>query len=223
MAERRPHARRGRVPDRARAALRPAAARAARRAARAGAAAARRRAARLPAGDAGRPRGRLAGRAGAGRAPGPPRRDHRPGRPEDGDQRAQLGREDVHGRLRGLELAHLAELHRGPGQPDRRARADDHARYRREAVPPERGDGDAARAAARLAPRGAPLRGRRRADLGEPVRLRPLLLPQPRARRHVLLPAEARVAPRGAALERRLRLGAGRARRRRRGRSRRPS
>ena len=106
-----------------------------------------------------------------------------------------------------------AELHRGPGQPHRRARAHDHAGYRREAVLAERRDGDAARAAARLAPRGAALRGRRRADLGEPVRLRPLLLPQPRARRHLVLPAEARVAPRGAALERRLRLGAGRARR----------
>ena len=135
-------------------------------------------------GDGARPRGRLARRAGPGRAAGPPRRDHRPGRPEDGDQRAQLGREDVHGRLRGLELADLAELHRGPGQPDRRARADDHARHRREAVQPERGGRDAARAPARLAPRGAALRGRRRADLGEPVRLRPLLLPQPRPRRH---------------------------------------
>ena len=31
-----------------------------------------------------------------------------PRRPEDGDQRAQLGREDVHGRLRGLELADVA-------------------------------------------------------------------------------------------------------------------
>ena len=162
----------------------PRRARAARGAAGAGAAAARRRAARLPAGDDGRPRGRLAGRAGARRAAGPPGRDHRPGRPEDGDQRAQLGREDVHGRLRGLELADLGELHRGPGQPHRRARADDLAGHGREAVLAERRDRDAARAPARLAPRGAALRGRRRADLGEPVRLRPLLLPQPRARRH---------------------------------------
>ena len=95
--------------------------------------------------------------------------------------------------------------------------------YRGEAVLPERRDRDAARAAARLASRGAALPGRRGADLGEPLRLRPLLLPQPRARRHLVLPAEARVASRGAALERRLRLGAGRARRARRGRSRRPS
>ena len=45
----------------------------------------------------------------------------------------------------------------------------------------ERRDRDAARPPARLAPRRAALRGRRRADLGEPLRLRPLLLPQPRA------------------------------------------
>ena len=88
---------------------------------------------------------------------------------------------------------------------------------------PERGDGDPARAAARLAPRGAALRGRRRADLGEPLRLRALLLPQPRPRRPLVLPAEARVAPGGAALERRLRLGAGASSACRAGRSRRPS
>ena len=76
-----------------------------------------------------------------------------------------------------------------------------------------RRSGGAVRAAARLAPRGAPLRGRRRADVGVAVRLRPLLLPQPRPQRPLLLPAEARVAPRGAALERRLRLVAGAARR----------
>ena len=43
------------------------------------------------------------------------------------------------------------------------------------------------------------------------------------AERALLLPAEARVAPRGAALERRLHLDAGAARGRRAGRSRRPS
>ena len=77
----------------------------------------------------------------------------------------------------------------------------------------ERRGGNAARPPARLAPRRAALRGRRRAGRGRPLRLRPLLPPQPRARRPLLLPAEARVAPRGAALERRLPLGAGRARR----------
>ena len=34
---------------------------------------------------------------------GPPRRDHRAGRPQDGHQRAELRRERLHGRLRGLE------------------------------------------------------------------------------------------------------------------------
>ena len=46
----------------------------------------------------------------------PPLRDHRPGRPEDDDQRAQLGRAGLHGRLRGLALADLAERGRGPAE-----------------------------------------------------------------------------------------------------------
>ena len=126
----------------------------------------RRRAARLPPRDARRPRGRLADRAVPGRDRRPPGRDHRAGRPQDGDQRAQLGRAGVHGRLRGLELAHLGELHRRAAQSDRRARAHDRARHRREAVHARGRRGGAVRAAARLAPRGAPLRGRRRADSG---------------------------------------------------------
>ena len=72
-----------------------------------------------------------------------------PGRPEDGDQRAQLGRAGVHGRLRGLELADLGQLHRRAAQPDRRARADDLARHRREAVRARRRSRGAVRAAAR--------------------------------------------------------------------------
>ena len=44
---------------------------------------------------------RLARRAGAAGPPRPPGRDHRPGRPQDDDQRAQLGRARLHGRLRG--------------------------------------------------------------------------------------------------------------------------
>ena len=146
-----------------------------------------------------------------------------PGRPEDGDQRAQLGCAGVHGRLRGLELAHLVQLHRRPAEPDRRARADDLARYRREAVRARRRPGGVVRAAARLASRGAALPRRRRADVGVAVRLRPLLLPQPRPERPLPLPPEARVAPRGAPLERRLHLVAGAARGGRRERSRRPS
>jgi DNA-binding transcriptional regulator YhcF (GntR family) len=55
------------------------------------------------------------GRAGAGRPADRRGRDHRAGRPQDGDQRPQLGREGVHGRLRGRELADLGEHDRRPG------------------------------------------------------------------------------------------------------------
>ena len=157
---------------------------------------------------------RLADRAVPGRDRRPPGRDHGAGRPEDGHQRAQLGREGVHGRLRGRQLAHVGELHRGAAQPHRRARADDRARHRREALHARARPGGALRAPARLAPRGAPLRGRRRSVLRLALRLRALLLPQPRAKRALLLPAEARVAPRGAALERRLHVVGGATRRR---------
>ena len=77
----------------------------------------RRRAARLPPRDRGDPRRRLEGRAAAGRPPGPPRRDHRPGRPQDGHQRAQLRRVLLHGRLRGRHHADLGQPGRGPAQP----------------------------------------------------------------------------------------------------------
>ena len=83
----------------------------------------------------------------------PPRRDHRPGRPQDGDQRAQLRREGLHGRLRGRELADLGERDRGPAQPHRRGRPDDPARARaRSSYELNDEIGDAARAPARLAP-----------------------------------------------------------------------
>ena len=64
--------------------------------------------------------------------------------------------------------------------------------------------------AARLAPRRAPCAGRRRADVGLAVRLRPLRLPQRQAADGQgldagLLPAQAREPSRGAAVERRLR------------------
>ena len=106
----------------------------------------------------------------------------------------------------------MGELHRGPAEPHRRARAHDRARHGREALHAERRGRGPVRAAARLAPRGAALRGRRAADVGLALRLRPLLPPQPRAERALLLPAEARVTHGGAALERRLRLDAGAAR-----------
>ena len=50
------------------------------------------RAARLPGRDARDPRGRLDGRAGPARPAGPPGGDHRPDRPQDDHQRAELGR-----------------------------------------------------------------------------------------------------------------------------------
>src|SRR5207245_10922970 len=53
-----------------------------------------------------------------------PRGDHRPDRPQDADQRAQLGREGLHGRLRGRELADLGERRLRPAEPDRGDRAD---------------------------------------------------------------------------------------------------
>ena len=57
-------------------------------------------------------------------------------------------------------------------------RRDDLARDAGQGVPAQRGDRDAPRPAARLAPAGAARARRRRAGLGQPVRLRPLLLPQ---------------------------------------------
>ena len=211
------------VPDRPPARVRRPAPRAPRAPRGAARPAGRRRAARLPRGDGRRARRRLADRAVPGRDRRPSRRDHRPGRPQDGDQRAQLGREGLHGRLRGRELPHLGELHLRPAEPHGCARADDLARHGREAVLVERRGRRALRPPARLASRGAPLRGRRRRDVRLAVRLRPLLPPEPRAQRAVLLPPEARVAPRGEALERRLRLRTGARSASRRGRSRRPS
>ena len=132
--DRRPHRRGPQLPRRPPARVRGARGRAARAAGGAARAPPCRRAAGLPARDGGDPRRRLARRADAGRDRRPARRDHGAGRPEDGDQRAQLGRAGVHGGLRGLELADLGQLHRRAAQPDRRARADDLARHRREAV-----------------------------------------------------------------------------------------
>ena len=43
-----------------------------------------------------------------------------PGRPQDGDQRAELGREGVHGRLRGRELPRPGRTASRAGEPDRR-------------------------------------------------------------------------------------------------------
>ena len=135
-------------------------------------------------------------------------------------------RRRLHGRLRGLAVADV-------GQRGRRASATCIDAVRRtlaftspegKALRARRQARDAAGAAARLAPDREARDVRRRADVGEPVRLRPLLLPQraraARARqRPVLLPAEDGEPPRGAAVERRLRRRAGGARRCRAARS----
>ena len=55
----------------------------------------------FPAETARHPRRRLDGGAAAQGSARPPRRDHRPDRPQDGDQRAQLRRQRLHGRFRG--------------------------------------------------------------------------------------------------------------------------
>ena len=169
------------------------------------------------------------GRTRAARPAGPPRRDHRPHRPQDGDQRAQQRRAVLHGRPRGFERPDVVEHGRRPGEPRRRRPSHDRAhRPGRARVPARRPSGDAARPSPRLAPARTPPARRRLAGLGEPVRLRARVRPQ-RARaaraRHgaLLLPAEARGPPRGAPVERRLRLGAGPARDRRAARSARPS
>jgi hypothetical protein len=66
-------------------------------------------AARIPGRDEGRAAGRLAGGPagpGPGRSPG---RDHRPGRSQAGQQRTDLWREDLHGRLRGQQHADVRQ------------------------------------------------------------------------------------------------------------------
>src|SRR3546814_15199183 len=55
------------------------------------------------------PRRRLAGGADTGRISRSPGRDYRPGRTEDGDQRAPLRRTRVHGRFRGLHGTGMAQ------------------------------------------------------------------------------------------------------------------
>ena len=101
--------------------------RAARPARRADAGDRRRRRPRLPRGDPGDPRGRLVAGRRAGARPGrPPGRDHRPDRPEDDDQRAQLRRQGLARRPRGRQHPAVGERGRRPAQPARR----DHRQHR---------------------------------------------------------------------------------------------
>jgi hypothetical protein len=164
-----------------------------------------RRAARFPARDRGHPRRRLEGRADPGRPAGPPRRDHRAGRAQDDHQRAELRREDLHGRLRGFELADL-------GQPDRRARAIcatrcggtiDFTTPEGKAYRLNEQDRDADRPSARLAPRRGACDGRRRADLRLAVRLRPVPLPQRQASCSNAAAARTSTCPSSRAISRR--------------------
>ena len=118
---------------------------------------------------------RAAGRRRAARRlPRPARRDHRADRPQARHQRAQLGREGLHGRLRGRELPHLGQPGRRAREPRRRDRGHDRVHeLGGQGVPARRRDRDAARPPARLAPaREAPDDGRR-GGLGLAHRLRP--------------------------------------------------
>ena len=138
---------------------------------------------------------------------GPPRRDHRPDRPQDGDQRAELGREGLARRPGGCHEPHLGERHRGAADAARR----DPRRRSSSRAPRARSTGSRAAETPTIVmrPRGWHLvekhlqfhdrAGRRDARVGLARRLRAVLLPQ-RAGAHrgrprpVLLPAEARVA-----------------------------
>ena len=115
------------------------------------------------AGDGARPRGDWRVAPLPDRPARPPRGDHRPGRPQDDHQRAQLGRERLHGRLRGLELAHLGQLI--AGQLNLRDAVRAHASLRRR---PETGksyrSNDEARRADRAPARLAPAREARHAS-----------------------------------------------------------
>ncbi len=119
----------------------------------------------------------------------------------------------LHGRLRGRQLADVAQLRRRPGEPRRRGRRTIELRDAREG--PTRSTTRSPMLIVR--PRGWHLVERHALVDGEPMsgvalRLRPLPLPQrPREllaqrQRPVPLPAEARGPPRGAPVERGLRL-----------------
>jgi hypothetical protein len=154
--------------------------------------------------------GRLEDRADSAGAGMPPRRDHRPGRAQDGHQRLELGRRQLHDRLRGFEHAELGQPDHRPDQHARRRAPHDLAGTERQDLQAERQDRDPGRAPARLAPRRKARAGRRQAHLGRHLRLRAVHVPQREGaagarRRPVLLPAEDGIAPRSAPVERHLR------------------
>ncbi len=146
----------------------------------------------------------------------PPHRDHRPDRPQDGDQRAELRGQCLHGRFRGRDHAVLGQSDRGPGQFVRCGAADHRLRRSRDrpALRAEQQDCGSVRAPARLASAGKAPAGRWRADVGRAVRFRPVLFPQRQGiggarHRPLFLSAEDRKPSRGAAVERGVRACAG--------------
>ena len=160
-------------------------------------------------------------RAGSRRHPRPPRRDHRPGRPQDDHQRAQLA-----ARTCSWRTSRTPTRRAGTTTSQGHVNLRDAIRRRIDFIVARRQGLQArtrrprccscARAAGTCRRSTCSIDGA--ADLRRHLRLRAVLLPQregaARARqRPVLLPAEAREPPRGAAVERHLRDGAGRARR----------
>ena len=140
----------------------------------------------------------LAGRAARARPGRPAGRDHRPDRPQDDDQRAQLRGQGLAGRLRGRQHSAVGEHDRGPAQPQGRPRPDDrlHLRGGEELrARPRRHPGHHRGQAARLAPGREAHPDRRAAGVRQPDRLRPLhgrvrAAPAGQGQGPVLLPAE---------------------------------
>ena len=139
----------------------------------------------------------------------PPGGDHRAGRAQDDDQRAQFRAPRSSWRT-----SRTRSPRPGPTWWPGQLNCMDAVRRTLEYTSPEgkryrsgRAARDAGGPAAGMAPRREARAGGRRARAGQPVRFRPLLLSQrPRAagprQRAVLLPAQAGEPPRGAALER---------------------
>src|SRR5438093_7996498 len=173
---------------------------------------AKRRHVPLPERDRRRPPERLARRRRARRFARTEGRDHRTDRSQDGDQRAELRRLGLHGRLRRREHADLAQHGRRSAEPHRRRQRNDLLQESRRArVQARREDRYASRPPTRLASRGAAPDYRWRSDLGGGLRLRAVRLPQREAvagtrERALLLSAKDGEPPRGATLEPDLRL-----------------
>src|SRR6266850_859584 len=147
----------------------------------------------------------------SGRPSGSARRDHRPGRTEDGHQWPQFRRQRVHGGLRRFAVADLGQRDQRASRPEAGGGGYDPPRRSRhgQGVWPRGSARDPHGEAARLAPRGEAPRSGRSSGAGRPVRFRPVLLPQrppaPGAGfRTLFLPAEAAESSRGSSVERRV-------------------